>query len=268
MKTFPEQIKQYLRESCLWQDSLLWYPQIGSTNTHAKELARQGAPGGTVLLADCQTGGRGRMGRQFHSPAGSGIYMSLILRPNCKPGELMHLTCAAAVAMTHAIERATGVNVGIKWTNDLVFGKGKLGGILTELGLKPDGTVDYTIIGVGINCCQEMADFPEDIRTMATSLRQITGKDVERSRVAAAMLDAFFVMEQTLFTGKEGMLSEYRRRCVTLGQEISILQGDTLRHGSALDIDGSGALIVENPSGTQEVLRSGEVSIRGMYGYI
>lgn len=268
MKTFPEQIKQYLRESCPWQDSLLWYPQIDSTNTHARELARQGAPHGTVLLADSQTGGRGRMGRQFHSPAGSGIYMSVILRPNCRPGEIMHLTCAAAVAMTHAIARATGADVGIKWTNDLVFGKRKLGGILTELGLKPDGTLDYAIIGVGINCCQKPGDFPEDIRSMATSLAQITGEPVSRAKLAAAMMDAFFTMSQTLFTGREGMLTEYRQRCVTLGQEISVLQGDTLRHGKALDIDGSGALIMENPSGTQEVLRSGEVSIRGMYGYI
>ena len=108
-----ELIIQKLRESCHWQDSLLWFPSIDSTNTRARELARQGAAHGTVLIADHQTGGRGRRGRTFHSPAGSGIYMSLILRPHCAPQQIMHLTCAAAVAMCDAVESATGLRPGI-----------------------------------------------------------------------------------------------------------------------------------------------------------
>jgi len=104
-----EQILQYMKESCPWQDSLLWFDTIASTNTRAKELAAQGAPHGTVLVADSQTGGRGRLGRSFHSPAGTGIYLSLILRPNCAPSELMHLTCAAAVAACDAVETACGI---------------------------------------------------------------------------------------------------------------------------------------------------------------
>lgn len=263
-----EQIQQWIQESCPWQDSLIWYPQIDSTNTRAKALAQQGAPEGTVLIADYQTGGRGRMGRSFHSPAGSGVYMSVILRPECPPTEIMHLTCAAAVAVCAALERLTGLNMGIKWTNDLVYEKQKLGGILTELGLKADGTVDYGVVGVGINCCQSREDFPEEIRDMATSLTQITGRKVDRSRIAAAMVEEFYAMRRNLFAGKAGMLRKYRNRCVTLGQDISLRQGESVRYGRAVDVDDRGALVVKYPSGTVETVQSGEVSIRGMYGYV
>ena len=155
-----EQIIQNLRESCPWQDSLLWYGCIDSTNTRARELARQGAAHGTVLIADRQTGGRGRLGRSFHSPAGKGIYMSVILRPCCKPEKIMHLTCAAAVAMCDVVEDAAGFRPGIKWTNDLVFGQRKIAGVLTELGFDKTGNVDYAVVGIGINCCQQEGDFP------------------------------------------------------------------------------------------------------------
>ena len=150
-----EKIIKNLRESCPWQDSLLWFDSIESTNTHARELARQGAAHGTVLIADHQTGGRGRLGRSFHSPAGSGVYMSVILRPNCNPQEIMHLTCAAAVAMCDAVETAAGFRPGIKWTNDLVCGHRKIAGVLTELGFDSHGNVDFAVVGIGINCCQQ-----------------------------------------------------------------------------------------------------------------
>lgn len=251
-----------------WQNQIYWFDTIDSTNTRAKELAKQGAPHGTVLLADSQTGGRGRLGRHFHSPAKTGIYMSVILRPGCAPGELMHLTCAVAVAMCDAVEASTGLRPGIKWTNDLVHGKRKLGGILTELGLDANGMVDHAILGIGLNCCQEEADFPADIRDMAGSLASVTGRAVDRSRVAAAMLTALREMDQALFVGKERMLTAYRRDCITLGRQISLLRGDSVRHGLALDIDDSGALIVEFPGGVRETVNSGEVSIRGMYGYV
>ena len=201
-----ELIVQQLPESCLWQDSVLWFDTIDSTNTQAKRLALQGAPHGTVLIADHQSGGRGRRGRSFHSPVGSGIYMSVILRPNCDPTQLMHLTCATAVAMCDAVEHACGIRPSIKWTNDLVFGTRKLAGILTELGLSPNGTVDYAIIGVGINCCQQESDFPEDIRSIAGSLQSVTGQTIHREQVAAAMIDALYQMNETLLIDKESIL--------------------------------------------------------------
>ena len=264
-----ETILQHLRESCPWQDSLLWFDTIDSTNTQAKLLAAQGAPHGTVLIADHQTGGRGRRGRSFHSPAGTGIYMSVILRPDCLPTDLMHLTCAAAVAMCDAVERSAGFRPGIKWTNDLVFGKRKLAGILTELGLSPTGKLDYAIIGIGINLCQQPEDFPEEIREIAGSLASVSGQEIHRATVAAAMMDALYRMDQQLLTGKESITEQYRRDCITLGQEVSVIRADgAVRHGTALDIDAEGALLVRYPSGEIEVVNSGEVSVRGMYGYV
>ena len=264
-----ERIQNLLRESCPWQDSLIYFDTIDSTNSHAKLLASRGAPHGTVLIADHQTGGRGRRGRSFHSPASTGIYMSVILRPNCAPAELMHLTCAAAVAMCDAVEESVGFRPGIKWTNDLVFGKRKLGGILTELGFDSAGAVSYAIIGIGINCCQKPADFPEDIKDIAASLSAVSGNTVDRAGVAAAMMDALYRMDRMLLAQKNDILNQYRADCVTLGKEISAVKADgSVRHGVALDIDEEGGLIVRFAGGNTETVNSGEVSIRGMYGYL
>lgn len=263
-----EKIIQNLRESCPWQDSLLWFDSIDSTNTRARELAKQGAAHGTVLIADHQTGGRGRRGRSFHSPSGSGIYMSVILRPGCKPQEIMHLTCAAAVAMCDAVENSAGFRPGIKWTNDLVYGQRKIAGVLTELGFDAKGNVDFAVVGIGINCCQQKADFPEDIRSIAGSLSSVSGQIVDRAKVAAAMMDALHHMDAELLTGKAHILNRYRQNCITLGKEISLVCGDKIRHGTALDIDGDGALVVRFPDGNTEAVNSGEVSVRGMYGYV
>ena len=263
-----EQILKHLRESCSWQDSLIWFDSIDSTNTRARELARQGAPHGSVLIADHQTGGRGRRGRSFHSPAGVGIYMSVILRPGCKPQEIMHLTCAAAVAMCDAIESAVGFRPGIKWTNDLVYGKRKIAGVLTELGFDNLGNVDFAVIGIGINCCQQESDFPVEIRDIAGSLFSVKGQAVDRAVVAAAMMDALYRMDTELLTGKIHILNRYRHDCITLGQEISLVRSDDIRHGTALDIDNDGALVVCFADGNTETVNSGEVSVRGMYGYV
>ena len=261
-----QEIIQNLRESCPWQDSLYWFDSIESTNTSAKELALRGAVQGTTLIADHQTGGRGRRGRSFHSPAGSGIYMSVILRPNLPPSELMHLTCAAAVALCDAVEKSCGFRPGIKWTNDLVYGQRKLAGILTELGFNAQGNVDWVIVGIGINCTQEESQFPEEIRDMAGSLASVSGRSIDRAKVAAAMMDALFCMD---LTRKEEILDQYRKDCITLGREISVVRADgNVHHGTALDIDIQGALIVQLADGTTEVVNSGEVSIRGMYGYV
>lgn len=251
-----------------WGDRFHFVCETGSTNDDLKAMAKEGAPHGTVLMADRQTGGHGRLGRNFHSPEGKGIYMSILLRPQCAPSELMHLTCAVAVAMCDAVEDACGFRPGIKWTNDLVYNKQKLGGILTELGLNKKGMVDYAIIGIGLNCCQQEGDFPSDIRHFASSLAIAGQQEVRRDRVAAAMMESLHVMSCTLFSGAFVMLRQYRRDCVTLGQDISILRGDDIFHAHALDIDGSGALIVRNSDGTVETVNSGEVSVRGMYGYL
>ena len=209
------------------------------------------------------------MGRSFHSPGGVGIYFSILLRPQCAPGELMHLTCATAVAVCDAVEAAAGFRPGIKWTNDLVSGKRKLGGILTELGLSARGTVDYAIIGIGINCCQKETDFAPDIQNIAASLAMVTGREIARAKVAASMMDCLYRMDRILLTEKAAILDRYRCDCITIGQEVSLLRvGEEVRHGKAVGMDDEGALLVTFSDGHTEAVNSGEVSVRGMYGYL
>ena len=265
---FRQQILSCLPPEYPWGDHISCFDTLDSTNDRLKALARQGAPEGTAIFADQQTGGHGRLGRSFHSPAGMGIYLSLLLRPVCAPQDLMHLTCAVAVAMADAVEAAAGFRPGIKWTNDLVFGKRKLGGILTELGLSPRGQLDYAILGIGINCCQESQDFPPELKSIAGSLAMVARKPIDRARAAAAMLSALHRMNTCLLTGQADMLAQYRRDCVTLGKDISLLRGDFVRHGYALDVDDAGALVVRYEDGQLEHVSSGEVSVRGMYGYL
>lgn len=251
-----------------WKEHFHWFDQIDSTNDRLKYMARQGAPHGTVLIADRQSGGHGRLGRSFLSPGGVGIYLSILLRPDCLPTQLMHLTCAAAVAMCQAVQSSAGFRPGIKWTNDLVWGKRKLGGILTELGLSAQGRVDYAIIGVGINCCQSLADFAPEIQGLAGSLAMASPMEVRRHQVAAAMMEALYQMDLQLLQHKDALLDAYRADCITLGQDISLVRGEEVRRGHALDIDAEGALVVSFSDGHTEAVNSGEVSVRGMYGYV
>ena len=264
-----ELILSQLSAECPWRDTLYWFNTTDSTNTQAKLLARQGAPHGTVVLAGMQTGGRGRMGRSFSSPEGMGVYLSVILRPQCPPAQLMHLTCAAGVAMCDAINKAAGFTPGVKWINDLVFEKRKLGGILTELGVNPATELtDYAIVGIGINCRQNPQDFPEEIRGMAASLSMFAKRDVDCAAVAAAMVEALWQMSRQLFSEKEGLMNRYRRLCVTLGQPVCVHGSEELRYGTAIDLDDDGGLVVDFADGDQKTVNSGEVSVRGLYGYI
>lgn len=263
-----QEIRAFLPAEYPWTDRFHYFDTIDSTNNYLKKLAAEGAPHGTVAVANCQTGGKGRLGRSFQSPGGVGVYLSILLRPECPPEELMHLTCAVGVAMCDAVEQAAGIRPGIKWINDLVCGKQKIAGILAELGMGPDGNVSYAVVGIGINCCQTLQDFPEELRGRAASLAMVTGQPIDRARVAAAMMAELAKMDETLFTGKEAMLQRYRADCITLGQQISLVRGDEIRHGLALDVGSTGDLIVRFPDGHQEAVSCGEVSVRGMYGYV
>lgn len=230
-------------------------------------MARQGAPQGTVLIADCQTGGRGRMGRSFLSPAGTGIYLSVILRPACPPSQLMHLTCAAAVVVCDAVEKCAHFRPGVKWINDLVYDGRKLGGILTELAIDAEtGLTDYAIIGIGINCSQKQGDFPAGLQDMAGSLKMVTNADIDRAALSAAIVEAIWRLD--ILDGKAAIMKRYRADCITLGQDIAVHRSGTVRHGKALDLDENGGLLVAYPDGTAETVNSGEVSVRGLYGYV
>ncbi len=254
-----EKIRALLPDSA-WQVQL--FDEVSSTNTLLKELGHQGAPHGTVFIADRQTGGRGRLGRSFLSPGGVGMYFSALIRPDRAPQELMHLTCAVAVAACDAVEAAFGFRPQIKWTNDLVVGKRKLGGVLTELAFNGP-KVAFAVIGIGINCNQ--VEFDDAIRDMACSARTILGKPVDRELLAAALVRALETMD---LRAPAPMLDRYRTDCMTLGQTVSIVRGAEVRHAVALDVDAEGGLIVRYDSGETAAVTSGEVSVRGLYGYV
>ena len=264
-----EKILNLLPPAFPWAQQLHCYDCVPSTNTLAKEMAARGAPHGTVLAAAAQSQGRGRMGRTFLSPPDTGIYLSVILRPDCLPGQLMHLTCAAAVAAAEAVEAVTGQAPGIKWINDLVMGDRKVAGILTELTICPGtGKVDSAVIGIGVNCCQKAGDFPEELQGIAGSLAMAVGQEVSPAAVAAALMQSLYRMDARLLTDRQAIMAVYRSRCLTLGREVSLLRSGQVRHGTVLDMDDDGALLVCLTDGHTEWINSGEASVRGLYGYV
>ena len=257
----------HLDDSFPWRDDILFLDCVDSTNTQAKRMAAVGAAQGTIVIANTQTGGRGRMNRSFHSPENAGIYLSLILRP-CRPAtDLMHLTCAAGIAACDAIESVTGLRPGIKWTNDLIWKGKKLGGILTEL-VFTDPKAPCAIIGIGINCAQSPQDFPEEIRDIATSVSIATGQNVDRYQLAAALIVELYRTANRLFSEKEALMTRYRADCITIGKHICVLNAGSVSHGVATGVDDDGGLTVCFSDGTRKTVTSGEVSIRGMYGYV
>ena len=262
-----EQILSHLPAAHPWTDSIVCFDSIDSTNTQAKAMAAAGAPHGTVVIADSQSGGRGRLGRSFCSPAGYGIYMSVILRPACPAAQLMHLTCAAGVAVCNAIENAFGFRPGIKWINDLVWERKKLGGILTELSFDTKtGFVDYAVVGIGINCNQNPEDFPDDLRPLACSAVMAAGERVDRFRLAAELIVQLEAMSRSL-CDTALIMERYRRNCVTIGNEITVIQGQSRRNGKALSVNDDGSLLVAFTDGRTESVNAGEVSVRGLFGY-
>ena len=245
--------------------------QVDSTNTYAKKIALEGAPDGSVVVADEQTAGCGRMARPFQSPAGKGIYLSALLRPQLPPLELLPVTALAAVAGCDAVERVCGLRPQIKWTNDLILGKRKLGGILTEMALEGEsGRLQYLVIGIGLNVLEQPEDFSPEVREVATSLSQALGRTVSRPQLAAAEIQELDRLYTALERGElEPYLQAYRADCVTLGKEVQILKRDGPREQvTALDVDEQFGLVVRRGNRQTDVIRSGEVSVRGMYGYI
>ena len=246
-----------------WAGTVEVLETVDSTNNYLKNRAAAGAPHGTVAIAECQTGGRGRLGRRFDSAAGAGVYLSVLLRPACPPQALMSLTAQAAVATRRAIRTVTGVEAGIKWVNDLVLNGRKLCGILTELSIEAEsGLVSYAVVGVGVNCNRAVADFPPELRDTVGSLRSETGTRVDRNALAAAMIRELSALPALDWR------EEYRSACVNMGREVQILApGQPPRTGKALDVGPDAELIVQTETGT-EAVQSGEVSVRGMYGYV
>ncbi len=255
-------------EGCPWGKDIQVLEEVDSTSNQAKLQAAAGAPEGTVVIADTQTGGRGRLGRSFSSPKGMGMYLSAVLRPHAEPAQLLHLTCAVAVAVCDAVEKTVGVRPGIKWTNDPVIGNRKLCGILTELALEAEiNEVQYAVVGIGVNCQQRQEDFDEAIRDVACSLAMATGKPVDRNLLTANCIRELEVLSRNYLAEKARYMAQYRKDCVTVGKQIQVVRGENVRRGFALNVDDDGGLLVAFEDGKTETVSAGEVSVRGMYGY-
>ena len=259
-RKIPEHVltEQHLAVLCPGPMQLL--PSCTSTNDLLKTM--EDAPDGMILVTGCQTGGRGRMGRRFSSPEG-GVYLSILLRPEVEPQKLLHLTAMSAVAMRRAVFDCCGVAAELKWVNDLIAGGKKFCGILTEWV----GT-DRVIIGIGVNCNTVPDDFPPEVRPMATSLRELTGGPVDPNVLAGAMAFRLRQMRRVLLTEKAAWMAEYAAACVTVGKPVQLLHGDSREEAFAEGIDEDGGLIVRRKSGQRTAVNTGEVSVRGLYGYV
>ena len=239
-----------------WRGLLRFLPVVDSTNNYLKALAEEGAPHGTVAAADCQTGGRGRMGRSFDSAAGAGVYLSVLLRPACPPEALMTLTAQAAVASARAVEAVCGETVGIKWVNDLVLSGRKVCGILTELSVDAQsGLVRSAVVGVGVNCSRREEDFPPALRGTAGSLLSQTGRRPDRNLLAAALIRELSRLPELDWR------EDYRARCLNLGKPVQVLRpGQEPIPALALDVGPQAELLVRLADGRQLAVNAGEVS--------
>lgn len=243
--------------------------QVDSTNTYLKKLGAEGAPAGLAVLAEEQTAGRGRRDRLFQSPEGSGLYLSVLLRPDSTPMEAVSLTAWTAVAVCDGIEAACGVRPQIKWTNDIILHEKKLCGILTEMSVEGEtGALQYVVAGMGVNVFQTAQDFAQaGLGEIATSLA-LEGYSVDRNDLAAALLRALDRMARAFPAAHADYLARYRADCVTLGRMVRILRPDGPTEGRAVAVGDDFSLEVAYPDGTRETVFSGEVSVRGLGGYV
>ena len=244
-----------------------FFEETDSTNNEIRRLAEQGAPHGTLAVAERQLGGKGRRGRVWTSPAGVGIWMSMLLRPQIDPMAASMLTLVMALSTRRGIEKATGLKSEIKWPNDLVLNKKKICGILTEMSTELM-EIQYVIPGTGINVNQ--MEFPDDIKATATSLRIESGKIQKRSEIIAAIMEAFEGYYDTFIETQDmsGLIEEYNANLVNLGNEVCVLDPAGEYRGVSEGINKEGALLVRLSDGTLKEIISGEVSVRGVYGYV
>ncbi len=234
------------------------HEQLDSTNNRAKILAAAGARHGTTVIADSQTGGRGRLGRSFFSPGQAGVYMTVILRPDCAPDRAGLLTSLVAVAAARAVEAVAGTKMKIKWVNDLYIGERKVCGILCEAGLGMEaGKLDYAVAGIGINVGR--MEFPPELKEIATSIGNETGSAPDRNLLIAEILNQLEELYGELETG--AFLEESRRRSNVIGRTVTVLEGGRKYPARALDIDDQGRLVIETGEG-RNCLNYGEVSLK------
>lgn len=238
------------------------YPIVSSTNTVLKDMAEQGAAEGTVVVAEEQNAGKGRMGKSFYSPSKTGIYVSILLRPTIPAEESLFLTTSAAVATAKAIEDVSDKTADIKWVNDVYIDNKKVCGILTEGAFNVEtGQLDYAIVGIGVNVCFPENGFPEEIQNIATAVfDKNTDSTNKRSMLIAHLLDYFMEYYKELDSKKH--VKEYIERSMILGKEILMIEGKNTIPATAIEIDKKCRLKVKLEDGSTRWLSSGEVSIR------
>ncbi|MCR4669984.1 MAG: biotin--[acetyl-CoA-carboxylase] ligase [Saccharofermentans sp.] len=244
---------------------------VDSTNNKLKTMEHEGAPSGSIVIADYQESGKGRRGRSFVSPKGSGIYLSYLLRPECTADEISQLTAFTAVAVSRSLEKACGIEPQIKWVNDILVNGRKLVGILTELSVESEsGSITGCVIGIGINVNLDLEDFPQDLRSKATSLSLVKNGPVKRAPVIKELISELDKLEDNFPAAKEEYLDYYRMHCPIPGKKINVYKiiGKDPVTAEALEITDDFSLKVSYENGTVEDLRSGEVTIRGTEGYI
>ena len=262
-----EEIQQGLQTQCFGKH-IDYAKKVSSTNQIAKQKATLGCPEGTVVIAEQQTSGRGRLGRKWVSPPETGIWMSILLRPRISPAKAPFITIMAALATVRGIEEVTGIRASIKWPNDILIEKRKVCGILTEIHAEME-QIHYIVAGIGINVNQHAEDFPSEISDTAGSIAMVTGKSVQRREIAIKVLEHFeklYVAKDALSTQK--LIEEYKRYSLTLGQQIKVIWQDEILEGKAIGLTDTGELLVQKEDGQKITVFSGEVSVRGIGGYV
>lgn len=248
-------------------EKVYFYKETDSTNLRAKELAEQNAPDGTLVTADLQTAGKGRRGRSWEAPAGANVCCSLVLRPELAPDRASMLTLVMALAVCRGIEETADVQPMIKWPNDIVLNGKKLVGILTEMSAGQGG-INYVICGVGINVRKRA--FPPELSEKATTLEDETGQAVSRELLIEKLMEQFeqvyarFMKRQDM----SELLEEYNSRLINRGRRVRVLDPVQEFDGTALGINPLGELLVETDDGQVRQVYAGEVSVRGMNGYV
>ena len=239
--------------------------EIDSTNLWIKRLAKEGAPEGTLALAEFQSAGRGRLGRSWEVPEGTSVMMSILLRPKFEPQYAPTLTLVMGMAVAKAVKNL-GFDVSIKWPNDVVVSHKKICGILTEMGVR-DGKIDYAVIGVGINV--NIREFPEEMADKATSLYLESGKEFDRSQIPGLVMEAFekYYEKFAATCDLSGLKEEYESILANYNQPVRVLAKEPYE-GVARGITDGGELLVEKTDGTIVAVSAGEVSVRGLYSYV
>ena len=244
-----------------------YFYETDSTNRQARKMAEEGAPHGTLVAADCQSKGRGRRGRAWASPHGTGVWMSFVLRPALSPVKASMLTLVAGMAVVEGVRQISGLSSQIKWPNDAVIDGKKICGILTEMSTEEDA-IRYVVVGIGINVNTE--SFPPEISGTAASLKMFLGHELKRSALIGAVLKSFeqYYSRFMEYGDMTGLMEEYNKMLANRGRKVRVSDPRSAYEGTALGIDKEGCLLVKKQDGSVSAVISGEVSVRGIYGYV